>query len=450
MTRTTLRRCAAGERPSVLVTGAFLLTALLLAGPLSGQQQPLAFQGATLIPIVGPPIESGVLVVQGGEITAVGAAGEVDVPGNAEVRDVSGMYIMPGMVDTHSHIGGGDGGDRSAPIHGEVRILDALDARNDRIRTARAGGVTTANIMPGSGHLMSGQTAYVKLRDGRTIYDLLFCDDVRTEICGGMKMANGTNPIGSPPFPETRARSAALVRAKFVEAQEYARRVQDANGDPEQMPARNLELETLMEILDGRRIVHFHTHRHDDILTAIRLSEEFGFRVVLHHVSEAAMVAPEIAAAGVPSSIIVIDAPGGKLEAVNLTFDAGAALEENGADVAFHTDDPITDSRVFLRSAGLSVRAGMSREAALEALTLAGARMMDLEDRVGSLEVGKDADFVLLTGDPLSVYTRVQETWIDGIRVFDLDDPEHRAYAVGGYGVTTGDQGGHHHGTGGH
>src|SRR5690606_8699660 len=116
------------------------------------------------------------------------------------------------------HIGGGDGGDRSAPIHGDVRILDAIDARSESIQKAQAGGVTTVYVMPGSGHLMSGQTDYLKLRDGNTIYDLLYCKDVLTEICGGLKMANGTNPRRDPPFPGTRAKAAALVRAKFVKA----------------------------------------------------------------------------------------------------------------------------------------------------------------------------------------------------------------------------------------
>lgn len=405
------------------------------ATPLVAQQQPTAFVGAEIIPIAGPPIANGVLVVHRGRITAVGRQGEVRVPGEAAVRDVAGKVIMPGLVDTHSHIGGGDGGDRSAPIHAEVRILDALDARHDRIRTARSGGITTANIMPGSGLLMSGQTAYVKLRNGRTIYDLLFCEDVLTEVCGGLKMANGTNPLRNDGTPSTRAKSAALVRQKFVAAQEYRDRTAAAGDDVTRRPARDLELELLVEVLEGRRIVHHHTHRHDDILTVLRLQREFGFPLVLQHVSEGWRVADEIAAAGVPASIIMIDAPGGKLEAMHLSFETGAALERAGAVVAFHTDDGITDSRQFLRSAGLAVRAGMSREGALRSVTLAGATMMGLEDRIGSLEAGKDADFIILSGDPLSVYTRVEQTWIDGIKVFDLDDPEDRRYAVGGYKV---------------
>jgi imidazolonepropionase-like amidohydrolase len=156
---------------------------------------------------------------------------------------------------------------------------------------------------------------------------------------------------------------------------------------------------------------------------------------VLHHVSEGWRVAEEIAAAGAPCSIILVDSPGGKLEARYLLLSNGKALEEAGVRCAFHTDDPITDSRYFFRMAAMGVRAGMSRQAALEGLTLAAAEMMDLQDRIGSLKAGKDADLIVLDGDPLSVYSKVLETWVDGKQVFDRSDPEDRLYAVGGYGA---------------
>jgi imidazolonepropionase-like amidohydrolase len=167
----------------------------------------------------------------------------------------------------------------------------------------------------------------------------------------------------------------------------------------------------------------------------LRLQQEFGFRVVLHHVTEAWKVADAIAAAAAPCSIINVDSPGGKLEARNLDWKTGGVLERAGVLTAVHTDDYITDSRLFLRSAALSVRGGMSRDGALRALTINGARMLDLEDRVGSLEPGKDADFVILSGDPLSVYTHVLETWVEGHKVFDRSLPEDRLHATGGVGA---------------
>ena len=415
-----------------------LLISFLLPVTLNAQQQPQVFRGARIIPIIGPTIENGVLVVHNRKITAVGAAGSVREPSNAVVHNVTGKVIMPGLVDTHSHIGGGDGGDASAALHGDVRILDALDVRDAGIQKAQAGGITTANVMPGSGLLMSGQTAYLKLRDGRTIYDLLFCTDVLRGVCGGMKMANGTNPRGASPRPGTRAKAAALVRTKLIKAQEYRDKVRAARGDATKLPPRDIEMDALVEVLDGKRTVHFHSHRYDDILTALRLREEFGFKLVLQHASEGWKVAKEIAEAKVPVSVIVIDAPGGKIEAMDLSFETGAVLEKAGVLTGFHTDDGITDSRFFLRSAALAMRAGMSRDAALAAMTINGARMLELDNRIGSLETGKDADFLILSGDPVSVYTHVEQTWVDGSKVFDITNPKDREYAVGAYGIQPG------------
>jgi imidazolonepropionase-like amidohydrolase len=407
------------------------LVAVLPQGA-SAPPSPLALVGARIHTVAGEELANGILVVDGGVIAHVGPLDSTPIPAGAVVRDVSGMVIVPGFVDTHSHIGEVEGGDSSSPIQPSVRVLDSIDVRDPSFQRAQAGGITSVNIMPGSGHLLSGQTIYVKLREGRTIEECA----IRTKdgkLAGGMKMANGTNSRRDPPFPGTRAKSAALVREKYVAAQEYVRKMQDA--DPEKRPARDLALEALGECLSGERIVHHHTHRHDDILTVLRLREEFGLRVVLHHVSDAWKVADEIAKAGVPSSLIVIDSPGGKLEALDLSFDSARALHAAGGKLCFHTDDGITDSRLFLRSAALAVRAGLSRDAALAALTLEPARMLDLGERVGSLEVGKDADFVLLSGDPFSVYTEVRETWVEGQKVFDRADPADRLFAVGGPGA---------------
>lgn len=409
--------------------------AMVLAAPAAwAQEKPVALVGARVLPIVGEPFENGVLVVQGGKIVAVGPAGEVAVPAGAETFDAKGRVIMPGLVDTHNHIGGIGGADGSAPIQPDVRIYDSLNVRDSGFRRAVAGGLTTLNIMPGSGHLLSGQTVYVKLRPARTMEDMFILDDAGKPM-GGIKMANGTNSMRQPPFPGTRGKSAALVREQYVKAQEYREKIRRAAGDAEKMPPRDLAMEALVEVLDGKRMVHHHTHRSDDIITVLRLAREFGFRVVLHHVSEAWKVPNEIARAGVPCSIILVDSPGGKIEAMDMRMETGAVLERAGVLTAFHTDDWINDSRHFFRSAALGVRAGMSREKALYALTMAGAKMLDLGHRVGSLTIGKDADFIVLSGDPFSVYTKVLETYVEGVKVFDRSDPKDLLYAVGGYGA---------------
>ncbi len=423
-----------------------LLFLVFLPLALMAQQQTVVFKGAKILPITSEPIENGVLIVQDGIIQSVGVQGEVSIPADAKVYDVSGKVIMPGLVDSHSHIGGGGGGDRSAAMHPGVRILDSIDPNSPSFMKALAGGITTVNVMPGSGLLMSGQTVYLKLRKANTIEEMLFVDNIYTEIEGGIKMANGTNPMDDdPPLPGTRSKAAAIVRQKWIKAKEYKQKVEAAEGDESEMPTRDLGLEAMVEVLNGKRIVHHHTHRHDDILTVLRIAEEFGYleNLVLQHVSEAWKVEDEIAEAGVPASIIVLDSPGGKPEATDIRYKNGAVLEDAGVLVGYHTDAPITDSRLFLRSAAFGVRAGMSRHGALAAVTINNAKMLGLEEEVGSLEVGKDADFIVLSGNPLSVYTHILQTWVEGKKRFDYS--EDQEYATGGYGVYPGNLQAHEH-----
>lgn len=400
----------------------------VLGGSATAQDRPIAFTGATIHTMSGDSgtgtIEGGTLVVHQGRIVAVGA--NVTIPSDAEVRDSSGMIIMPGIVDTHSHIGQVSGADSSAAIQPDVRALDSINVRDSSIPRARSGGVTTANIMPGSGHLMGGQTFYMHLVDGNSIESMAHQSD-DGGIMGGMKMANGTNPIReSTAFPSTRARSAAMVRSHFIEAQEYC--------EGERSP-RDIGMDAMCEILAGERLVHFHTHRTDDIMTAIRLRDEFGFDLLIQHGIESGQVAREIAAAGVPVSAILVDSPGGKLEARAASIETAAQLEAAGVFVSLHSDDNIVDSRLMFRQAGIAVRGGMSRDGALRALTINGAVQLGLEDRVGSLEPGKFADFLILDGDPLSVYTDLEETWVMGELLFDRENPEDLLQATGGHGA---------------
>ncbi len=411
-----------------------MLATMLFCGTLSAQSVVHAFKGAQIIPIKGNPIENGVLIVKDGKIVSVGDK-NTPIPSGAVIQDASGKVIMPGLIDTHSHIGEADGGDRSSALHPDVRILDSIDPRSNTFKKALAGGITSVNVMPGSGHLISGQTLYLKLRKANKIEDMLYIIDEENNIYGGLKMANGTNPRGSSPFPGTRAKAAAMVRNIFIKAQEYQAKIKAANGDESKMPARDLQMETLVEVLEGKRTVHNHTHRHDDILTAIRLSEEFGYKLILQHVSEAHKVIDEIAASGLPTSIILLDSFGGKAETISISNKNAALLEKAGVLVGFHTDDGITDSRLFLRSAAMAVGEGMSREKALEGVTIANAKMMEIDNRAGTLEKGKDADFIILSGDPLSVYTLVEETWIEGIKVWDRKNPEDKEFATGGYEI---------------
>jgi len=407
----------------------------------------IAFRGARILPASGKPIPTGTLVISDGKIAAVGPVETVKLPRGAHVVDVTGKVIIPGLVDSHSHLGvasrplekaNSDGNERSGAVQSIVRALDSINPFDPGIRMAHSGGITTANVMPGSGNVIGGQTIYIKLR-GNSPEQMWIGTDGHF---GGLKMANGENPKrsygskGQPPV--TRMKVAALQRSEFVKAQDYRRKwasfeKQRRRDDDALPPDRDLALEPLAEVLAGRRTVHFHTHRADDILTVLRLKREFGFDLVVQHGTEAYKVIDQIAAAGVPVSMTIVDSPGGKAEVVDFIEQCGAELTRRGVKVHVNTDDPVTESRFFLRTAAATVRGGLDTTTALKAVTLYPAQALRLGKRVGSLEPGKDADFVILSGAPFSVYTRVLETWIDGRQVFDLSNPRQRLYQEGGF-----------------
>jgi imidazolonepropionase-like amidohydrolase len=412
--------------------------------------KPVAFTGARVLTAVGAPIDNGVLVVQQGKILAVGAARETPLPEGAEVVDLTGTTIIPGLVDTHSHVGiypkpmlpaNADGNEGSGAVQSGLRALDAIWPDDPGVRMAVAGGVTTANIMPGSGNVIGGQTLYVKLR-GRTVEEMRIAD---MPVLGGLKMANGENPKNfnferGKMAPATRMKLAAMQREQFVKAREYQRkwagyRKAAAEGKDASQPDTDLGMETLVEVLERKRTVHFHSHRADDLLTAVRLAEEFNFELVLQHGTEGYRIADELARRKIPVSLTLVDSPGGKMEAAGLLEENAAALQQAGILIAINTDDFITESRFFLRTGAIAVRGGLTEEAALKALTINPAKMLHLDGRLGSLEKGKDADFVVLSGSPFSVYTQVLRTYIEGVRAFDRSQHKDWMYQAGGFAM---------------
>ncbi|HEV3007014.1 MAG TPA: amidohydrolase family protein [Pirellulales bacterium] len=413
-----------------------------------------AYTGATIHTAAGKTFEPGTLVVRQGRIVDVGPGDAVAVPDDAVRVDLAGKVIIPGLVDSHSHLGVSsrpgvtanyDGNEATGPVQSVVRALDAINPFDPGLRMAQAGGVTTANIMPGSGNVIGGQTLYVKLR-GHTVEQMAI---VSPDVLGGLKMANGENPkrnYGSRnQAPITRMKIAAMQRGEFLKARDYQRkwdtfRKKLAAGQDASPPDVDLNLEPLVEVLQRKRTVHFHTHRSDDIMTVLRLAEEFGFELVVQHGTEAYKVADELARRNVPVSMTLPESPGGKAEVAELVEETGALLAAAGVKVLVNTDDPITESRFFLRTAAIAVRGGLDRDTALKTITLHPAQAMHVDGRVGSLEKGKDADFVVLSGEPFSVYTRVLATYIDGQMVFDLADPKDRLYQTGGFAVAEASQ----------
>jgi imidazolonepropionase-like amidohydrolase len=409
----------------------------------------VAYKGARIHTCAGHVIGRGVLLVHKGKIVAIGTEQEITIPAGADVRDVTGKTIIPGLVDTHSHIGifgrpavgsSADGNEITGPVQPGLRALDAINPNDPGIRMAVAGGVTTANIMPGSGNAIGGQTLYVKLR-GSIVEAMRVLTDF---ILGGIKFANGENVIGAygkkGAAPSTRMKVAALQREQLVKAREYKRQWDTykqavADGKKATAPDRDINLEPLVEVLERKRTVHFHCHRADDIMTALRLSQEFKFELVLQHCTEGYRVADELAKAGAWVSLTLVDSPGGKPEVLGLLEENAAMLQKAGVLVAINTDDFITESRFLLRTGAIAVRGGMTEEQALKALTINGAKMLHLDHRCGSLEKGKDADFVVLSGAPFSVYTQVLQTYIEGEKVFDRTRHEDWTYQAGGFAL---------------
>lgn len=428
---------------------ALFLTAF--GGQLAQADEPtVVFRGATIHPASGPVIENGVLVIRGGKIISVGKASEIKIPDGADIRDASGKVIIPGLVDSHSHLGvyarpsisaNSDGNEMTGPIQGAVRAIDSLNPHDPGIKMAQAGGVTTANVMPGSGNVIGGQTIYVKLR-GNSVEEMQIQAD---GVLGGLKMANGENPKkaygGKNQAPMTRMKVAALQRNEFIKAREYMRKWQRyrekaAKDDTATPPDTDLALQSLVDVLEGKRTVHFHSHRADDILTVLRHKAEFGFDLVLQHGTESYKILPQIAAAKVPVSMTIVDSPGGKSEVMEFIEACGAELTAAGVPVHVNTDDPVTESRFLLRTAATPVRGGLDTTTALKSVTLHPAQALRIAHRVGSLEPGKDADFAILSGEPFSIYSRVLETWIDGQSVFNLSDEKQRLYQTGGFAVS--------------
>ncbi|MFO0846067.1 MAG: amidohydrolase family protein, partial [Gemmataceae bacterium] len=346
------------------------------------------------------------------------------------------IYPRP-SVPAHS-----DGNEGSGAVQSGLRALDAIWPDDPGIRMAITGGITTANIMPGSGNVIGGQTLYVKLR-GKTIEEMRL---VPGAVLGGLKMANGENPKSfnfgkEKKPPATRMKLAAMQRAEFVKAREYkkkwdAYREKKAGSEPESDPA----MEPLVEVLERKRTVHFHCHRADDLLTAVRLAKEFDFEIVLQHATEGYRIADRLAAGKVPVSLTLVDSPGGKLETMGVLDENAAILTKAGVKVALNTDDYITESRFFLRAGAIAVRGGLSEDDALRSLTLHPATMMHLGGRLGSLEMGKDADFVVLSGPPFSVYSHVLQTYIDGQLRFDRSKHRDWMYQAGGFAVSDADR----------
>ncbi|MDW7759653.1 MAG: amidohydrolase family protein [Acidobacteriota bacterium] len=415
--------------------GAAVLAAVVMSAETTIAEQSgkgvLVIRNGRVVPMAGPEIENGVVLIEGGKIKAVGAAADVPIPDGAEIVDAAGGWILPGLVESNAAIGlremyGPPGGDElSDPVTAGLRILDALNPFDKRFEQTARAGITTLMIAPGRANVIGARTAVVKPR-GKTAEDMVLLEPA------GIKFSLGEGPKdafgGKGRLPSTRMGSAYVVRKTLLEAAEYGRKRKEhaekaaaaAKGwKSDAAPApltRNLDLEPLADLLEGKLQAFIECHRADDIRTALRLIDEFGFRAVLVGAAEGYRLAGEIAERGLPVVVGPMGVGSKRIETMNVKIENAALLAEAGVKVALSAEDAsgIGTQEELALAAALAVKGGLDRDAALRAVTLSAAEILGVADRVGSLEPGKDADIVIFTGDPFHYLTRVSRVFIDG------------------------------------
>jgi imidazolonepropionase-like amidohydrolase len=422
------------RRPAI-VLAALLFSAASLAAQAPAQapsatpaSSATLIRNATILTVTHGTIEHGSILIENGKIAAVGTG--VSAPAGATVIDASGQFVMPGIVDCHSHIAiDGNVNEGSISVSSMARIPDVLNPDDINIYRDLSGGVTTANILHGSANPIGGQTVVIKLRWGKPASELPF-----EGALPGIKFALGENPKRSnfplPPgvpvrYPASRLGVEEVIRQAFIEAREYKKQWDDyhrrvAAGERDLIaPRRDESLEPLVEVLEGKRYVHAHCYRADEILMLARVASEFGFKIrTYQHVLEGYKIADEIAASGAGASTFS-DWWAYKMEAFDAIPYNAALLTERGVIVSVNSDDA-EEARHLNQEAAKSMKyGGLSANDALKLVTLNPAIQLGIDQRVGSIDTGKDADLVIYNHDPLSVYAVVQKTLIDGHVYFD-------------------------------
>jgi imidazolonepropionase-like amidohydrolase len=389
----------------------------------------VAIVGGRVVPIAGEPVDGGTVLVTDGKITAVGA--DVAVPDGAGVIDAAGCWVLPGFIEAHGHVGvheeaegwaGSDTNEMTEPVTAHVRALDAVNPADLGFRDAIAGGVLAVNVNPGSGNPIGGQTVAVKCW-GRTVDEMVLREP------SGMKSALGENPkrvYGErKKMPSTRLGTAAVIRGAFVDAANYLQKIDAEQGKPaaDRKPVdRDLKLEALGKVLRREIPWRQHCHRADDIATAMRIADEFGYQLVIDHGTEAHLLADIIAAKGIPVIIGPLLTSRSKVELRNRSIANPGRLARAGVTIAITTDHPVVPINFLAHQAALSVKEGLDPVTALRALTINPARIAGIDDRLGSIEPGKDADLAIWSGDPLNVLSRVERALIGGEQVYAYAD----------------------------
>ncbi|MBM3726057.1 MAG: amidohydrolase [Acidobacteria bacterium] len=397
-----------------------LLTQAILAAP------PVVIRNAHVIPVTRPAF-TGSVVIENGRIRQ--AAEQVTVPQGATIIDAAGQYLMPGIIDCHSHIGVEAINEGSVSVSSMAGIEDVIAPEEIAIYRALAGGVTTANVLHGSANSIGGKCAVIKLRWGASAREMLF-----EGAKPGIKFALGENPkrtnspssrgAGTARYPTTRMGVEDVIREAFTEAKAYQKewreyQLKTERREPAIAPRRDFKLEPLVDVLENRRFVHAHCYRSDEILMLLRVAEEFGFRIrTLQHVLEGYKVAKEIAAHGAGASTFS-DWWAYKVEAYDAIPYNAAIMLKKGVLVSINSDSPDVIRRLNTEAAKTMRYGGLTETEALSLITINPARQLEIDGRVGSIDTGKDADLVLFDKHPLSNYAVAQKVFVDGELRFD-------------------------------
>jgi imidazolonepropionase-like amidohydrolase len=396
-----------------------------------------------VVPVEGEPIEGGTVLIRDGKIAAVEGPGFA-VPSGAFVVDAAGKWVLPGFIDAHAHAGvheeaegwaGQDTNERTDPNSAHVRALDAINPADIGFRDAIGGGVLAVNVNPGSANPIGGQTVAIKCW-GRTVDEMVLREPA------GMKSALGENPKrvygDRNETPSTRLGTAAVIRAAFVAALNYQAKLaasgaSSSSSSSSSSPSssertvveRDLKLEALSRVLRREIPWRQHCHRADDIATAMRMAREFGYDLVIDHGTEAYLLADQIAAASIPVVIGPLFTSRSKVELRNRSLANPGRLAAAGVTIAITTDHPVVPIHFLIHQATLAVKEGLDPVAALRAVTIHPARIIGVDSRIGSLAVGKDADVVVWSGDPLDVMSRAELAYVDGREIYRYDYDRH-------------------------